>query len=169
MTFKILIFSLIFTLIAPSLANADTGIKMLAYKCDGTKGEFSFQPFIIWNKSNAYQGSKLEDPMKNPQQAVAGYIFFSPKAFHDNKIFKFECQFGNRYLKTFLDYNLLTIIDIENGKSWAKEIDLFTGIGSAWDVYGPLYELKSEAFGQWKECKGREDSKQKELSCLELK
>lgn len=155
LSFLMIIF-LAFAGLVPNEARADWGTRMLAFKCDGPKNEVILQPFIQWNENYIYQGLQLDLLHEKSPQFVAGYSFFSPKSFEET-ILKITCGIQSRSIKLFLDSGVLTIVDIKGKESWAKEIVFSTEIGSAWDVYGPLYQIKSNQFNQWQECKSRGD------------
>jgi hypothetical protein len=138
-------------------ANADWGTKMLAFKCDANNEEFIIQPFVQWNNNYSYEGIKFDVPELGSSQFLDGYQFVLPDIFKKNEFYKNECELKDRRIKVFFVRGLVTIVDLLGDKSWAKEIDISNSIGSAWDVYGPLYKIKTKNFKEWDVCTARGD------------
>ena len=159
----LIFFAFLGILFASSPSRADWGTRMLAYKCNTVEKSFFLQPFIQWNDNYFYNGLKLDSPNKTRSQFVKDYFFISLKNTNADETHKIDCNLGERKILVFWDKNVITVVDTDKENSWVKAIDMTTDMRSAWDVYGPLYAIKTNQYGAWSQCFSEGDIAKKDI------
>jgi hypothetical protein len=137
-----------------SSVRADTGARILLVQCSPAADSILVQPFILWNGNLVHDAVTLQKPELQPQQSVGDATYYSVGTGFG--VLDQECASNLRRTTLHMQGKQLHVEESFGTQSNKFSIDFDNGIGSAWDVSGPLYKLESLEPGVWQSCVARE-------------
>lgn len=136
--------------------HADWGERAVRITCEAQQDTVILEPFIIWNDEYRHNGVDIS-ALKTSSNVTIGsstyYLVHKPNI----QSFTSICETPTRSVMFKLERR--KIIIEERGVNFTDrgKIDLDKDISFAWDIWGPVYILKSSGVQTWQSCAGRQD------------